>query len=149
MLRVRRNRPRSDATIDLGVDVELVPFTRFRCYNGADSTSGLTEVAVKVGALLLTFVVANRPRVLWCDLMLGELSDCGWWFAANPFLGMWLVAALLTPHVSNHRQFGGVHWMAAGVGSFVAVIANWVVTAARHPALVLSPERRREVRAAV
>jgi hypothetical protein len=43
--------------------------------------------------------------------------------------------------------FGGIHLVAAAVGSLVAVIVDWIVTGVRQPA-VASPEPRLEARAA-
>ena len=101
-----------------------------------------------IGSLLLMLGLAYGLGVLWYDLLPGELPDRVWRVAAYPFLGIWVAQALLTPHFANDPGFGGVHLVAAIIGSIVAVIVDWIITAGRQPSMVLAPEPRREVRAA-
>jgi hypothetical protein len=95
------------------------------------------------GSLLLMLGLAYGFGVLWYDLLPGKLPDRVWRVAAYPFLGIWVAEALLTPHLPNDPTFGGVHLVAAIIGSIVAVIVDWIITAARRPALVSMPEPRR------
>jgi hypothetical protein len=101
-----------------------------------------------IGTFLLTLGLAYGMGVLWYDLLPGQLPDRVWRVAAYPLLGIWVAQALLSPHFANDPIYGGVHLAAACVGSLVAVIVDWIITAARRPAMVWTPERRREVRAA-
>ena len=98
-----------------------------------------------LGSLLLMLGLAYGFGVLWYDLLPGELPDRVWRVAAYPFLGMWVAQALLTPYFPNDPVFGGVHLVAAIIGSIVAVIVDWIITTARRPALVSMPEPRRGV----
>jgi membrane associated rhomboid family serine protease len=77
------------------------------------------------------------------------LPDRVWRVAAYPFVGIWVAQALLTPHFESDPVFGGVHLIAAVIGSIVAVIIDWIITTARQPSSVLAPEPRRSVPAAV
>ena len=99
-----------------------------------------------IGSFLLMLGLAYGLGVLWYDLLPGELPDRVWRVAAYPFVGIWLAQTLITPHFPGDPAFGGIHVVAALVGSIVAVIVDWVVTSARQPSLVLSPEPRRGVR---
>ena len=101
-----------------------------------------------IGTFLLTLGLAYGMGVLWYDLLPGQLPDRVWRVAAYPLLGIWVAQALLSPHFANDPIYGGVHLAAACVGSLVAVIVDWIITAARQPALILTPETRREVRVA-
>ena len=98
-----------------------------------------------LGSLLLMLGLAYGFGVLWYDLLPGALPDRLWRVAAYPFLGMWVAQALLTPYFPNDPVFGGVHLVAAIIGSIVAVIVDWIITTARRPALVSMPEPRRGV----
>jgi hypothetical protein len=49
--------------------------------------------------------------------------------------------------LANDPVYGGVHLAAAFVRSLVAVIVDRITTAARWPAMIWTPERRREMRA--
>lgn len=95
-----------------------------------------------IGSLLLMLGLAYGLGLLWYDLLLGKLPDRVWRVAAYPFLGMWVAQALLTPRFPNDPAFGGVHLVAAIIGSIVAVIVDWIITAARRPALVPTLEPR-------
>jgi hypothetical protein len=99
-----------------------------------------------IGSLLLLLGLAYGFGVLWYDLLPGRLPDRVWRAAAYPFLGIWVAEAVLSPHFPGDPVFGGLHLIAALIGSIVAVIVDWIITAARQPALV--PEPRRELRAA-
>ena len=101
-----------------------------------------------IGSLLLMLGLAYGFGVLWYDLLPGQLPDRVWRVAAYPFLGIWVAQTLLTPHFQNDPVFGGIHLVAAIIGSIVAVIVDWIITSARQPAVVLTPEPRREVHAA-
>jgi hypothetical protein len=98
-----------------------------------------------IGSLLLMLGLAYGFGVLWYDLLPGRLPDRVWRVAAYPFLGIWVAQALLSPRFASDPEFGGLHLIAAIIGSLVAVIVDWIITAARQPALVSEP--RREVRA--
>jgi hypothetical protein len=100
-----------------------------------------------IGSLLFMLALAYSSGVLWYDLLPGKLPDRVWRVAAYPFLGMWVAQALLTPYFPNDPAFGGVHLVAAVIGSIVAVIVDWIITAARRPALVSMPEPRQGVAA--
>ena len=101
-----------------------------------------------IGTFLLTLGLAYGMGVLWYDLLPGQLPDRVWRVAAYPFLGIWVAQALLSPHFANDPVYGGVDLAAAFVGALVAVVIDWIITAARQPALILTPETRREVRVA-
>jgi predicted MFS family arabinose efflux permease len=102
-----------------------------------------------IGTFLLMLALAYGLGVLWYDLLPGKLSDRVWRVAAYPFLGMWVAQALLTPHFANDPEFGGIHLVSAIIGSIVAVIVDWIITAARQPSAVQMFEPRREVQAVV
>ena len=99
-----------------------------------------------IGSLLMMLGLAYAFGVLWYDLLPGRLPDRVWRVAAYPFLGIWVAQALLSPHFAVDPDFGGIHLVAAIIGSIVAVIVDWIITTARQPALVSEP--RRELRAA-
>jgi hypothetical protein len=106
-------------------------------------------LTMDIGSFLLMLGLAYGLGVLWYDLLPGQLPDRVWRVAAYPFVGMWVAQALLTPHFANDPVFGGIHLVAAAIGSIVAVIIDWIITSARQPAIVLAPEpRRHEVHAA-
>jgi hypothetical protein len=102
-----------------------------------------------IGSLLLMLGLAYGLGVLWYDLLPGQLPDRVWRVAAYPFVGIWVAQALLTPHFENDPVFGGIHLIAAVIGSIVAVIIDWIITTARQPSSVLAPEPRRPAPAAV
>jgi hypothetical protein len=102
-----------------------------------------------IGSLLLMLGLAYGLGVLWYDLLPGQLPDRVWRVAAYPFVGMWVAQALLTPHFENDPVFGGIHLIAALIGSIVAVIIDWIITTARQPSTVLAPEPRRAAPAAI
>lgn len=100
-----------------------------------------------IGSVLLMLGLAYGLGVLWYDLLPGQLADRVWRVAAYPFLGIWVAQALISPRFAADPEFGGIHLVAVIVGSLVAVIVDWIITAARRPSMVLAPEPRREVRA--
>jgi hypothetical protein len=103
---------------------------------------------IDIGSLLLMLGLAYGFGVLWYDLLPGELPLQVWRVAAYPFLGIWLAQALFAARFPSDPEFGGIHLIMAGVGSLVAVIVDWIITQARHPSIVASPEPRQELRAA-
>src|SRR5579859_2266816 len=110
--------------------------------------SRIKEVRMDIGTFLLTLGLAYGTGVLWYDLLPGQLPDRVWRVVAYPLLGIWVAQALLSPRFPSDPVYGGVHLAAAFVGSLVAVIVDWIITAVRRPAMIWTPERRGEVRAA-
>ena len=95
-----------------------------------------------IGTLLLMLGLAYGSGLLWYDLLPGKLPEPVWRVAGYPFLGIFVAEALL-PHVLTFDpMFGGIHLITAAIGSLVAVLVDWVITAGRHPALVAMPEPR-------
>ena len=56
-------------------------------------------------------------------------------------LGMFAAHAILT-NMSWDPRFGGVHLVAALIGSLAGVIVDWLITQARHPQTVSELEPR-------
>ncbi len=102
---------------------------------------------MELGTFLLMLGLAYAAGVLWYDLLPGRLPERAWRVAAYPFLGIFTAEALLPKVYESDPTFGGIHLVAAAVGSLVAVIVDWIVTGVRQPA-VASPEPRLEARAA-
>lgn len=96
-----------------------------------------------VGTFLLMLGVAYALGVLWYDLLLGRLPERVWRVAAYPFLGVFVAEALLPQIITADPKFGGLHLISVFVGSLVAVVIDWIVTGARHPAMVPSLEPRK------
>ena len=84
-----------------------------------------------IGTFLLTLGLAYGTGVLWYDLLPAQLPDRVWRVATYPLLGIWVAQALLSPLLANDPVYGGVHLAAAFVRSLVAVIVDWITTAAR------------------
>ncbi|MBX6752703.1 hypothetical protein [Thermorudis peleae] len=93
---------------------------------------------MQFGTFLLMLALSYAFGVLWYDLLPGKLSMKPWRVAAYPFLGMWVA------EVFFHRgpAFGDLHLIPLVIGSLVAVIIDWIITAARHPASVPDYEAR-------
>jgi len=87
---------------------------------------------MQIGTFLLMLALSYALGVLWYDLLPGKLAMKPWRVAAYPFLGMW-VAEVFYPH---GPAFGDLHIIPIAVGSLVAVIVDWIITTARHPATV-------------
>jgi hypothetical protein len=95
-----------------------------------------------IGTALLMLGLSYGLGVLWYDLLPGRLPDRVWRVAAYPFLGIFAAEAILAPALSFDPKFGGIHLVSALIGSVVGVIIDWLVTQARHPAIVRQPELR-------
>ena len=93
-----------------------------------------------VGTFLLMLALAYAFGVLWYDLLPGLLPAQIWRVAVFPFLGIFLAQATLPPFVPFDPAYGGLHVLASAIGSLVAVIVDWAITRARHPATVSRPE---------
>jgi hypothetical protein len=93
-----------------------------------------------VGTFLLMLTLAYAFGVLWYDLLPGMLPGQVWRVAVFPFLGIFIAAAVLPPILSFDPMFGGVHVLTSAIGSLVAVVVDWAITRARHPATVSRPE---------
>jgi hypothetical protein len=95
-----------------------------------------------LGTLLLMVGVSYATGVLWYDLLPGRLPERVWRVAAYPFLGIFVAHTLLPAVLPFDPAFGGLRLITTAVGSLVAVIVDWAITQARHPAIVPSPEPR-------
>ncbi len=95
-----------------------------------------------IGTVLLMLGVSYGLGLLWYDLLPAKLPERIWRVAAYPFLGIWVAEAVLAPLLSFDPKFGGIHLVSALIGSLVGVIVDWLVTQARHPAMVMQPEPR-------
>jgi hypothetical protein len=101
-----------------------------------------------VGTLLLMLGLSFALGLLWYDLLPGKLPEQVWRVAAYPFLGIFVAEALLGPIFTFDPKFGGLHLLTAFIGSLVAVVVDWIITQARHPAVVAHFEPRLEPRMA-
>jgi hypothetical protein len=95
-----------------------------------------------VGTFLLMLAISYALGILWYDLLPGRLPERVWRVAAYPLLGIFVAEAVLPPILTFDLIFGGLHLLSTLIGSLVAVIVDWAVTQARHPALVAQPEPR-------
>lgn len=95
---------------------------------------------MELGTLLLMLGLAYAFGLLWYDLVPGRLPEQVWRVAAYPFLGIFVLETFLPSLVPADPTFGGIHLFSAAIGSLVAVLGDWVITAVRHPALVHMPE---------
>lgn len=93
-----------------------------------------------VGTFLLMLALAYGFGVLWYDLLPGMLPAQVWRVAAYPFLGIFLAESVLPSFLAFDPAFGGLHVLTSAIGSIVAVIVDWAITRARHPATVTRPE---------
>ncbi len=89
-----------------------------------------------VGTFLFMLALSFPLGLLWYDLLPGRLPEQVWRVAAYPFLGIFVGESLLAPILTFDPKFGGIHLLTAFIGSLVAVIVDWVITQARHPAMV-------------
>lgn len=95
-----------------------------------------------IGTLFLMLGLSYGLGLLWYDLLPGKLPERIWRVAAYPFLGIFVAEAVLAPLLSFDPKFGGISLITALIGSLGGVIVDWIVTQARHPAMVLQPEPR-------
>jgi hypothetical protein len=95
-----------------------------------------------IGTLLLMLGVSYGLGLLWYDLLPGKLPERVWRVAAYPFLGIFVAEAVLAPQLSFDPKFGGLSLITVLIGSVVGVIVDWIITQARHPAMVMQPEPR-------
>ena len=102
---------------------------------------------MEVGTFLLMLGLAYAAGVLWYDLLPGRLPERVWRVAAYPFLGIFVGEALLPRVYESDPTFGGIHLVAAAVGSLIAVLVDWAVTGIRQPR-VAAIEPRAEARPA-
>jgi hypothetical protein len=93
-----------------------------------------------IGTVAILLGVSYALGVLWYGLLRGKLAEQVWRVAAYPFLGIFVAEMLLPPILTFDPIFGGIHLVTAFVGSFAAVVADWIITQARHPALIAQPE---------
>jgi hypothetical protein len=93
-----------------------------------------------VGTFFLMVALAYAFGVLWYDLLPGMLPGQVWRVAVFPFLGIFVAQAILPPMLTFDPAFGGVHLLAAAIGSLVGVVVDWAITRARHPSTVARPE---------
>ncbi len=98
---------------------------------------------MSVGTFLLMLALSYAFGVLWYDLLPGKLTTAVWRVAAYPFLGMWVAETLF----QMGPNFGGLHLIPSAVGAIVAVIVDWIIASARHPAAVAQFEPRTEPQA--
>ena len=94
------------------------------------------------GTFLLMLGLSYGLGILWYDLLPGRLPEQIWRVAAYPFLGIFVAQTVLPPIFPADPAFGGIHLVTAFVGSLIGVIVDWIITQARHPALVQMPEPR-------
>jgi hypothetical protein len=93
-----------------------------------------------IGTVLLMLGLSYALGRLWYDLLPGRLPERVWRVGAHPFLGLYVGEVVPAPVLAFAPKFGGIHLPSALIGSVVGVIVDWVVTQARHPAMVLQPE---------
>ena len=94
-----------------------------------------------IGTFLLMLALAYGLGMLWYDLLPGRLPAQVWRVAAYPFVGIYIAESLIPRLLTADPTFGGVHVVTALIGSIVAVIVDWIITAARHPSWVTAPGR--------
>jgi hypothetical protein len=92
-----------------------------------------------VGTLLLMAGLAYGFGILWYNLLPATVPGPVWRVMAYPFLGIYVAEALIAPMLPFDPVFGGIHLISAIVGSIVAVVVDWVILQARHPAQVPQP----------
>ena len=93
-----------------------------------------------LGTILLMLGLAYGLGVLWYELLPGNVPGKVWRVAAYPFLGIYVAEALLPSLLTFDPKFGGIHLITALIGSLVAVVVDWVITALRRPSA--AAERR-------
>lgn len=94
---------------------------------------------MELGTLLLMVGLSYGLGVLWYDLLPASVPDRIWRVAAYPFLGIFAAEALLPPVLTFDPKFGGIHLITVLIGSLVAVIVDWVITAVRRPSMAAWP----------
>ena len=98
---------------------------------------------MELGTILLMVGLSYAFGVLWYDLLPGRLPEQIWRVAAYPFLGMFAGEGLYSFFLlSGDIEFGGIHLFTAAVASLLAVVADWIITQARRPAMIEAPEPR-------
>lgn len=95
-----------------------------------------------VGTFLLMLALSYAYGLLWYDLLPGRLPEQVWRVAAYPFLGIFVAESLIPSFFTADPRFGGLHLITSAIGSLVAVVVDWVITTARHPAMVAHLEPR-------
>jgi hypothetical protein len=88
-----------------------------------------------IGTLLFIVGLSYGLGILWYSLLPRTIPDRAWRVAAYPFVGIWVAEALLAPSLAFDPKFGGIHLISALVGSIVAVLVDWVITAVRKPSV--------------
>ena len=91
-----------------------------------------------VGTFLLMLAFAYGIGVFWYDLLPGRLPEMAWRVAAYPFAAIVIAQSL----VQWGPQIGGLYMWPAVVGALIGVIIDWIVTAARRPMAITTPETR-------
>ena len=94
-----------------------------------------------IGTFLLMLGLSYGMGLLWYELLPGKVPTHIWRVAAYPFFGMFAAQALLPWMFGTFADptVGGIHFFTACAGTLVGVLIDWVITNARHPAMV-SPE---------
>ena len=95
--------------------------------------------SMELGTFLLLLGFAYGIGVFWYDLLPAKLPERPWRVAAYPFIGIVLMEALTRPDWVG-PGFGGLHVVPLLVGSLFGVLADWLVTSARHPSAIVAPE---------
>jgi hypothetical protein len=95
-----------------------------------------------MATLFLMLGLAYGLGLLWYDLLPARVPERVWRVAAYPFIGIYVAETLLPQALPFDPTFGGLHLIAAFVGSFLGVIVDWIITEARHPMAVVQPEAR-------
>jgi hypothetical protein len=91
-----------------------------------------------IGTFLLMLAFAYGIGVFWYDLLPGQLPEMAWRTAAYPFAAIVIAQAL----VQMGPSLGGLYILPAVVGALIGVIVDWIVTSARRPTAVTTPEAR-------
>ena len=97
---------------------------------------------VDIGTLLLMLGLSYGLGVFWYDLLPGTLPEQVWRAAAYPFLGIFVAETFVPQVLTFDPKFGGISLITAFVGALVGVVVDWVITKARHPAMVSELEPR-------
>ena len=95
-----------------------------------------------IGTVLLMAALSYSLGLLWYDLLPGRLPTHVWRVGAYAFLGIFVAQATLPGLLPFDPTVGGISVIGAFIGSLIAVIVDWLITQARHPALVMQPELR-------
>jgi hypothetical protein len=93
---------------------------------------------MNIGTFLLMLAFAYGIGVFWYDLLPGRLPEMAWRTAAYPFAAIVIAQSL----VQIGPAIGGLYILPAIVGALIGVIIDWIVTSARRPTAVMTPETR-------